>query len=84
MIEALTAYCSRHGTTPAQLLESWESHADLRIRREFPGVAVRDPVVLAVESFLVHNGINIHGEIVCVPASAAELADQGAQFAPSP
>jgi hypothetical protein len=34
-------------------------------------------VNLVVQSFLIHNGINVFGELVCMPGNAKDMADVG-------
>jgi hypothetical protein len=75
--QRLLAYCARHGVDPATLIATWRDHPALTVRRR-PG-AVEAPD-LAVESFLVHNGVNVFGDIVCVPGAREDLAAQGPRF----
>ena len=75
--DALMTFCRHHATTPAQLVQTWRQFPELTVRRR------RDDTVtapLAVESFLIHNGVNVLGEIACVAARAEDLAEQGARF----
>jgi hypothetical protein len=74
---ALEVFCLRHAVSPEHVLQRWESFPELTVRRR-PG-AVESPN-LAVESFLVHNGVNVFGNIVCVAWRPEDLAAQGAQF----
>jgi hypothetical protein len=39
---------------------------------------------LAWESFLIHNGVNVFGDITCVTGLPEDLAQQGARFVPWP
>lgn len=73
----LDAYCVQHGVTPEQLLAQWQTHPELTVRRR---PKASESPNLAVESFLVHNGINVFGEIVCVAARPEDLARQGPWF----
>lgn len=75
----LEEYCATHGITPDSLLRSWDERDDLTIRRRSGATEVPN---LAVESFLIHNGVNIFGEIVCVAGRREDLAAQGPQFVP--
>jgi hypothetical protein len=75
--QRLLAYCARHGVDPVTLLGTWREHLALTVRRR-PG-ATEAPDV-AVESFLVHNGVNVFGDIVCVPGAPEDLAAQGDRF----
>lgn len=74
----LDEFCSRHGVDPATLLLKWETYPELTVRRR---PRCGEPANLAVESFLIHNGVNVFGDLVCVPGSRpSDLADQGERF----
>lgn len=77
----LDDYCTRHAVTPEELLATWLDRPDLTVRRR-PGA--RTAPDLAVESFLIHNGVNVFGDIVCVAGRPEDLAAQGARFVPDP
>lgn len=79
LLDALLAFCERHGTDPDRLLAEWESYPQLTVRRR-PGAV--EPPEPAVESFLIHNGVNLFGAIVCVAGRPEDLAAQGPQFVP--
>lgn len=75
----LLSFCERHATRPDLLLATWRDYPQLTVRRA-PTARLRPE--LAVESFLIHNGINVFGDIVCVAGRPEDLADQGEQFLP--
>lgn len=77
LMAGLESFCLRYAVSPEHVLHRWESFAELTVRRR--PAAVESPN-LAVESFLVHNGVNIFGDIVCVPWRPEDLAAQGPQF----
>lgn len=77
----LLEFCARYDVTPSALLATWCDYPELTIRRRPGAVAAPN---LAVESFLIHNGVNVFGEIVCVAGRAEDLAAQGAWFVRSP
>ncbi len=52
----LLTFCAVRGLRPAELLERWEEHPELTVRRRPGATEQPDP---AVESFLLHNGIEI-------------------------
>ena len=52
----LLTFCAVRGVSPAELLTTWEEHPELTARRR-PGAVERPEP--AVESFLLHNGINV-------------------------
>lgn len=76
--DALLVFCRRHDTDPDAVLANWQDYPQLMLRRRpVPGL---EPD-LAVESFLIHNGVMVFGDLVCVPgARRQDLADQGARF----
>jgi hypothetical protein len=78
-VAALAAYCTQHDVGPFTLLAAWEQRSELTVRRR-PGAG--EPANLAVASFLIHNGVNVFGEIVCVAGQPEDLALQGPQFVP--
>jgi hypothetical protein len=77
--DALDAFCARHRVTPAELLATWQSYPELTVRRRAGAAEAPD---VAVESFLIHNGINVFGDIVCVAGRPEDLVMQGSQFLP--
>ena len=47
-------------------------------RKFYLGIARDAEEKLAVQSFLIHNGVNVFGEIVCMPDTAESVArEQG-------
>lgn len=79
MVAQLEQYCDRHGVVASRLLWSWDERVDLTLRRRLGSTGTPN---LAVESFLIHNGVNVFGDLVCVPGRPEDLADQGPQFMP--
>jgi hypothetical protein len=55
---ALADFCAEHGVTPQQLCDRWREFPELTARRN-PRRGRRPR--LAVESFLVHSGVNLFG-----------------------
>lgn len=80
-LSALDAFCVRHDVSAEILVASWQDYKELTVRRRQDRFQSRD---LAVESFLIHNGVNVFGDIVCVAGRPEDLAQQGARFAPQP
>lgn len=71
-------FCLKHSVSPSALVGTWQEYPELTVRRR-PGAV--EPPNLAVESFLIHNGVMVFGDLVCVPgANQADLADQGVRF----
>ena len=56
MRSLLLTFCAVRGVSPAELLATWEEHPELTARRR-PGAVERPEP--AVESFLLHNGIDV-------------------------
>ncbi len=73
----LDDFCASHHTDPDTLLRTWLDYEELTVRRRHDPGAVPN---LAVESFLIHNGVNVFGEITCVAGRPEDLAAQGPQF----
>ena len=79
LLEALRAFCAQHDLTPEELLQRWEEFPELMVRKQPQNGAFPNR---AVESFLIHNGVNVFGEIKCVSGSAEDLIEQGVRFVP--
>lgn len=62
------------------MVKTWLDYPQLTVRR-LPGAPEASD--LAVESFLIYNGVNVFGEIVCVAGRPEDLAQQGPQFVPA-
>ena len=77
--EWLLAFCTARDVAPEDLLARWQSYPELTVRRRPGATETPQP---AVESFLIHNGVNVFGDIVCVPGRPEDLATQGRQFVP--
>ncbi len=75
----LLVFCAEHQVDPEVLLEKWLDYPELTVRRRRDAATSPN---LAVESFLIHNGVNVFGDIVCIPGRPEDLAQQGAQFVP--
>jgi hypothetical protein len=76
-VEALATFCTAAGTSPDALLAAArDGLAPLLTAAEEQGVS------LVVQSFLIHNGLNVFGAIVCMPRTVDELAEQGEQWVP--
>jgi hypothetical protein len=79
LVAALHDFCDRNGLTPEEVLVHWEEFPELCVRQHPNNGAFPN---LAVESFLIHNGVNVFGEIKCVSGTAEDLVEQGQQFVP--
>lgn len=73
----LVEFCRARAVSPADLLARWEDFPELLVRwRPEPGA----PPHRSVESFLIHNGVNVFGDTTCVVGWPEGLALQGPQF----
>ncbi len=72
----LDEFCARNRTDPDTLLATWLDYKELTVRRRH----ATEPPNLAVESFLIHNGVNVFGDITCVAGRPEDLAEQGSWF----
>lgn len=83
-VELLLQFCAEHQVSPERLINECRCGPDRLEKRTFYLNAVRRTKMnLAVQSFLVHNGINVFGELVCMPDTVKLLIeDQGDQWWP--
>jgi hypothetical protein len=83
-IDLLLRFCACEGISPEIVLEQCREAAERVERREFWFGRARDPQTYRVlQSFLIHNGVNTFGEIVCMPTSKETVAtEQGTQWEP--
>jgi hypothetical protein len=72
-VAALHTFCAGHDTEPAEVLAHWDRYGELTARRDRAGGHEPDTVV---ESFLIHNGVNVFGDLVCIPKNADDLRQQ--------
>ena len=73
----LVEFCRARAVSPADLLARWEDFPELLVRRRpEPGA----PPHRSVESFLIHNGVHVFGDITCAAGRPEDLALQGPQF----
>jgi hypothetical protein len=81
-LAVLLDFCRAQDCSPQQLVAICRADGD-----DCPGLqeylrrARATPANLIVQSFLVHNGINVFGKIVCMPSTPGQVrAEQGAQW----
>jgi len=79
-IQALFSFCAAQQMAPHDLLQR-ACDGDTE-RAAVIAEAETAGVKLVVQSFLIHNGVNVHGALVCMPRTAEQLADQGWREAP--
>ena len=81
-LDLLLRFCAGQGVSPQDMLEECRHGSDFMARRAVYLSAARGGAAnLVVQSFLVHNGINVFGEIVCMPATAESvMREQGKQW----
>ena len=73
----------RHAVAPQTLVDACRSSPDKMARRALylKTAQVDRRANRVVQSFLVHNGINIFGELVCLPRGSQQVAtEQGGQW----
>jgi hypothetical protein len=81
-LDALFRFCALHDCDPETMAEECRQGSDRLARRAFYLQMARDtPANLIVQSFLVHNGVNVFGDIVCMPRTREQIiAEQGEQW----
>lgn len=78
-VDAFLDYCSQAYLAPDALVER-AAEGDAVVRTIL-SVAEEHTVRVIVSSFLIHNGINIYGSLVCMPHTEAQLQEQGERWA---
>jgi hypothetical protein len=71
-VATLAAFCAATGTSPGALLGGAG-----RALAPVLSAAAEHGASLVVRSFLIHNGLNTFGTVVCMPGTVAQLAEQG-------
>src|SRR5579883_677441 len=66
--EMLLEFCALQNLSPDGLLERCRERSKLDFYLQAAGGT---SATLIVQSFLIHNGINVFGELVCLPAGEA-------------
>lgn len=78
-LRLVEAFLADHGLDGEALVEQCR---DEERRSDWSKLASGHPAGLYVLSFLIHNGINPYGDLVCMPRTVEDLARQGARFLP--
>ncbi|GAC1367070.1 MAG: hypothetical protein NVS2B12_16180 [Ktedonobacteraceae bacterium] len=81
-LDTLFQFCLQQGIDPEIMAEECRKGEERVARRAFYlNVAGKTPANLIVQSFLVHNGVNVFGDLVCMPSTREQLvAEQGSQW----
>jgi hypothetical protein len=81
-LELLLRFCADHSVSPDSLIGECRVHPDRAARLGFYlGAARTSGANLIVRSFLIHNGINVFGDLVCMPSTAETIwREQGEQW----
>jgi hypothetical protein len=81
-LDVLLQFCAERAVSPERMIEECHCAADRSERRMFYLSAAHNTKAnLVVQSFLVHNGINVFGELVCMPNTVEGIVkEQGNQW----
>lgn len=81
-LDRLSQFCLLHGFDPEQVAAECRHSPDRLARRAFYlQIAQQSPSNLIFQSFLVHNGINVFGDLICMPSTQEQVvAEQGKQW----
>lgn len=81
-LDTLFQFCLQQGIDPEIMAEECRKGEDRVARRAFYlHMASKTPANLIVQSFLVHNGVNVFGDLICMPSTHELLAaEQGNQW----
>lgn len=82
-LDTLLQFCAVQGVSPETIADECRRGPHKMARREFYlNTAQNTTANRAIQSFLVHNGVNIFGELVCLPLTPEHVtAEQGEQWA---
>lgn len=78
----LLHFCAAQDFSPETMVTECRHSPDKMARREFYLKTARaTPANLIVQSFLVHNGVNVFGDLICMPHTSEQVAaEQGEQW----
>ena len=81
-LDTLFQFCLQQEIDPEIMAEECRKGEDRVARRTFYlDRASKTPASLIVQSFLVHNGVNVFGDIVCMPSTREQIVtEQGKQW----
>ena len=83
-LDLLFQFCSRQRVAPELLFnECRYAHVSVSKRAFYLAAARAIGMELVLQSFLIHNGINIFDELICLPNTAESIVrEQGDQWQP--
>jgi hypothetical protein len=83
-VDLLLQFCAEQRVSPEGLVDECHYGPDRIAQRAiYLSTANQIKMNLVVQSFLVHNGINVFGELICMPGTVKSLIEeQGKQWTP--
>jgi hypothetical protein len=76
-IGLLLRFCADEGISPDSIVEQCRSAPDkLRLRELYSNKARESGAELLFQSFLIHNGINTFGELICLPDTTEKVVKE--------
>jgi hypothetical protein len=80
--EVFLRFCADEQVEPERMVDECQNSAEKEARRAFYlGLASASPANLIVQSFLVHNGVNVFGDLICMPRTRQQLlTEQGEEW----
>lgn len=81
-LDTLFQFCLSQGFDPEVVAQECRKGEDRLARRAFYlQIAQKTPANLIVQSFLVHNGVNVFGDLTCMPGTREQIVtEQGVQW----
>ena len=81
-VDLLLQFCAEQQVSPERLINECRYGPDRMGKPAFYlNVVRRTKMNLVVQSFLVHNGINVFGKLVCMPSTRKSMIEeQGEQW----
>ncbi len=82
-LDVLIRFCASQGVSPETIVNDCRRGPDPIQRRAYYLSATRETgAKLVLQSFLIHNGVNVFGDLVCMPATTDTVVrEQGEQWA---
>ncbi len=81
-LDTLFQFCMLQGFDPETVAAECRHSPNKLARRTFYlQIAEESPSNLIFQSFLVHNGVNVFGDLICMPSTQEQVvAEQGKQW----
>jgi len=80
LLAEVRTWCAGAGVDPDAVVRDWLSYPQLTVRRRLSMEKAAAEANRVMEAFLIANGVNIFGDLVCMTTMPEHLAEQGPKF----